>query len=59
MKQTIIDTSYGEVMVKETTEEEYLDCYIGDNFDDYIGTIDGRICDSEDYLADKIEELLS
>lgn len=55
MKQTIVDTSYGEVMVKETTEKGYLDCYIGDNYDDYLFTIEGRIYDGD--LADKIESM--
>lgn len=55
MRQTIVDTSFGEVMVKETTEKGYLDCYIGDNYDDYLFTIEGRIYDDD--LADKIESM--
>ena len=55
MKHTIVDTSFGEVMVKETTEKGYLDCYIGDNYDDYLFTIEGRIYDGD--LADKIESM--
>lgn len=56
MKQTIVDTSYGEVMVKETTEKGYLDCYIGDNYDDYVGTVEANIFDGD--LADKIDKIL-
>ena len=55
MKQTIVYTSYGEVMVEETEEKGYLDCYIGDNYDDYLFTIEGRINDGD--LADKIDRM--
>lgn len=55
MKQTIVDTSFGEVMVKETAEKGYLDCYIGDNYDDYVGTVEANIYDGD--LADKIESM--
>lgn len=55
MKQTIVDTSYGEVMVKETTDKGYLDCYIGDNYDDYLFTIEAKIYDGD--LAEKIESM--
>ena len=55
MRQTIVDTSFGEVMVKETEGKRYLDCYIGDNFDDYLFTIEGRICDGD--LTKKIESM--
>jgi len=34
---TIVETAYGEVMVKSNGE-----CYIGDNFDDYIGEINPK-----------------
>jgi hypothetical protein len=56
MKRKIIDTSFGEVMVSETTELGYLDCYIGDNYDDYLFTIEGRLGDDD--LPDKIDDML-
>lgn len=34
---TIVETAYGEVMVKSNGE-----CYIGNNFDDYIGEINPK-----------------
>ncbi len=55
MRQTIVDTSYGEVMVKETDEKGYLDCYIGDNYDSYLCTIEGSVSDSEESLAESID----
>jgi hypothetical protein len=58
MKHQIVETSYGEVMVKETTEKGYLDCYIGDNYDSYLCTIEGNVYDSEDSLAESIEACL-
>jgi hypothetical protein len=45
-------------MVKETTEKGYLDCYIGDNYDSYLCTIEGNVYDSEDSLAESIEACL-
>ena len=57
MKQTIVDTSYGEVKVIEGMDG-CVDCYNGDNFDEYIGTIEGNVQDDADELADKIEEML-
>lgn len=55
MKHQIVDTSYGEVMVQETGADGYVDCYIGDNYDRYMCTIEGSVYDSEDSLAESIE----
>ena len=35
MKHRIVNTSYGEVLIDMDG-----DCYIGDNYDQYVGTID-------------------
>ena len=58
MRHKIIETSYGEVMVKETDENGYVDCYIGDNYNHYLCTIEGRVYDSEESLADSIDGCL-
>lgn len=55
MKHQIVDTSYGEVMVQATGEDGYVDCYIGDNYDSYLCTIEGSVYDSEESLAESIE----
>lgn len=54
----IIETSYGEVKLETTNEKGYLDCYIGDNYDDYVGTIEGTIGMSEKTLCKRIENIL-
>ena len=57
-KHVIIDTSYGEVLVEQGIDDGVLECFIGDNYDEYIGDIDGTIDDDETTLIDKVEELL-
>lgn len=54
----IIETSYGEVKVETTNEKGYLDLYIGDNYDDYVGTIEGTIGMSEATLCKRVENIL-
>lgn len=48
----IIDTKYGEVMVKcafdADKSEKFCDCYIGDNFDKYIGEVYCDYYDDDD-----------
>ena len=57
----ILDTSFGEVMVKPEKDDMGDDClnvYIGDNWDDYVGTI--YDCDfdaDDDELITEIENL--
>ena len=58
VKHVILDTSYGEVLVKQGIDDGVLECYIGNNYDEYIGDIDGTIYDDETTLIDKVEELL-
>lgn len=57
----ILDTSFGEVMLKPKTDngEEMLEIYIGDNYDDFVGEISASIDDDEDDLLDQIDELLN
>lgn len=57
----ILDTSFGEVMLKPKTDngESFLEIYQGDNYDDYVGEISASIDDDEDDLLDQIEELLN
>ena len=54
----MIDTSFGEVMVKPEKGDDCLNVYIGDNWDDYVGTI--YDCDfdaDDDELITEIENL--
>lgn len=57
-KHVILDTSYEEVLVKQGIDDGVLECYIGNNYDEYIGDIDGTIYDNETSLINKVEELL-
>ena len=56
----MLDTSFGEVMVKPKTDngEEMLEVYIGDNWDEYVGTIYDTDFDADDEeLIAEIEAL--
>lgn len=57
----MIDTSFGEVMVKPEKDDMGDDClnvYIGDNCDDYVGTIYNCDFDADDdELITEIESL--
>ena len=57
-KHVIIDTSYGEVLVEQGIDDDVLECFIGDNYNEYIGDIDKTIYDNETSLINKVEELL-
>lgn len=57
-KHVILNTSYGEVLVKEGNNNGLLDCYIGNNYDEYIGSIEGSIYEDEILLINRIEKLL-
>ena len=57
-KHVILDTSYEEVLVEQGIDDGVLECYIGNNYDEYIGDIDGTIYDNETSLINKVEELL-
>ena len=61
-KHRIINTSFGEVMLKECgyscSDEKYCEMYTGDNFDQYFAQIDCRIDDSEENILQQIEEKL-
>lgn len=52
----IIETSYGEVLVDING-----DCYIGDNYDDYIGSIHvwSLVHETEKSLVRKVENMLA
>ena len=56
-KHVIVETSYGEVLVKQEISNT-LDCYIGNNFDYSIGYIEGSIYEDETLLIGRIEKLL-
>lgn len=61
LKHRIINTSIGDVMLKECvsiTGEKYCDMYIGDNYDDYIGTISCTIDDDDNVIYEQIDEKL-
>lgn len=53
-KHTIIDTAFGEVMVKEGDTSTEL--YIGDNFDEFVGELETPY---DEVTADDIERILS
>lgn len=57
-KHQIVTTSCGEVMVKQGSDENTLECYIGDDFDEYIGEITGNVYDDSNQLANDIENCL-
>ena len=46
----IIETSYGEVKLETTNEKGYLDCYIGDNYDDYVGIFGEDLYDTKNVI---------
>lgn len=60
MAQRIIDTCCGEVMLKYADDcdenRDLLDAYIGDNYDDYIGTISGHLNDGDEVLEARLKE---
>lgn len=59
-KHRIIDTCAGEVMLKYAYDcdenRDLLDAYIGDNYDDYIGTISGHLDDDDEVLEERLKE---
>lgn len=55
----IIDTAYGEVMVKPSEVADcVLECWIGDNFDEFIGEIDGMMDEDDESFRISIENEL-
>ena len=59
MAHLFVNTLYGEVMVKESFENcDYCEVYIGDNYDQYVGSIPCTLDDDEDVITKEVEELL-
>lgn len=59
MAHLFVDTSYGEVMVKESFDDcETCEVYIGDNYDQYVGSILCTLDDNENVIIKEVEELL-
>ena len=62
LKHRIIETSFGEVMLKESkapmTGEVSCDMYVGDNFDDFVGSVNCSIYDDDDVILEQINEVL-
>ena len=55
----IVDTAYGEVMVKPSEVTDcVLECWIGDNFDDFIGEIEGMMDEDDESFRISIENEL-
>lgn len=59
----IIDTEHGEVMIKSAydceTDESFCDCYIGDNYDCYIGEVPCNYWEDDDEtIASEIDRVL-
>lgn len=61
MRTRIYDSQYGEVKLKETydcdTDTCSLNCYIGDNFDNYIGEIHCDI-NNDNEIEKQLKEIL-
>ena len=59
MAHLFVNTLYGEVMVKESFENcDYCEVYIGDNYDQSVGSIPCTLDDDEDVITKEVEELL-
>lgn len=62
MTHRIIDTPWGEVMLKECFDcdqnESFFDVFIGDNFDEYVGELDLDIEADEEQIIEALEDLL-
>ena len=59
MAHLFVNTLYGEVMVKESFENcDYCEVYIGDNYDQYVGSIPCTLDDDENVIIKEVEELL-
>lgn len=57
MQHRIIETSYGEVMIKE--EDDFLcSAYIGDDWDEFVGEIPCYINDDEQHIIYELERIL-
>ena len=57
-KHLILETPFGEVLVEQAFNDDTLDCYIGDNYDEYIGSIEGSIYYDETSLINQVKTLL-
>lgn len=59
----IIDTPFGEVMLKSETTDDFgypwVKLYIGDNYDDYVGTCCCSLTDTDEIILEQIDELLN
>ncbi len=62
-KHRIISTSFGECCLKNETVDEdgyhWCDLYIGDNYDDYVGTCACGLDDDDEVILEQIDELLN
>lgn len=62
MAQRIFDSQYGEVKLVEkfdcNTNEEFLEVYIGDNYDEYVGEVFVDIEASDAEIDRALEEIL-
>ena len=59
MAHLFVNTLYGEVMVKESLDRDNVcDVYIGDNYDQYIGSIPCTLDDDENVIIKGVEELI-
>lgn len=59
----IVRTSFGEVMLyggfDYATQTPFCDMYIGDNFDEFVGSVDCSIYDTEENILAQVEEALN
>lgn len=62
-KHRILDTPFGEVMLKNETTDKYgypwVELYIGDNYDNYVGTCSCSLMDDGEIILEQIDELLN
>lgn len=55
----ILDTNFGEVMLRTASDDMNMsDVYIGDNYDNYIGTINCSIWETETIIEKELEKIL-
>jgi hypothetical protein len=59
-KHIILDTAFGEVCIKDSeTIKGFSDVYIGDNYDQWVGSIHHTIAEDEATLKESVERMLN
>lgn len=62
-KHRIINTPFGECCLKNEWVDKqgypWCELYIGDNYDEFVGTCACSMSDNEDIILEQIDELLN